>query len=241
MSKLILKVDNREGKLKPLFDEQKELQVVYETLEYGDFQLIHEGETVPLFIFERKTLDDLLASIKDGRYKNQKARLLQTFQPSQLYYIIEGKCSYHPSTKATDKILQSAIINTQLRDKISCFITQNLQDTFHLICGIFTRVKDDQDKYINVQATTQEQTVVMTKNASEPSKVFQAMLCQIPGISDKSASVVVEKWQQFKHMYDELIVLSHEERNSILDNLKHPSTNRRLGKRTVEGILKYMF
>jgi crossover junction endonuclease MUS81 len=259
--KFILKVDHREGKLKECFDtwlktqsqsQQSSLkfEVVYEQLEYGDFQLVstsddeNQNETIH-FLFERKTIDDLVASIKDGRYKNQKIRVLTQFAPSQCYYIIEGKLSYAQQTKPLDKIIHSAIINTQLRDKISCFVTSSISDTFALLIGIVTRVSEDPQKYCGTSnegnvVERQTQSIVLTSNKSEVSDVFRAVLCQIPGISDKSATVFVERWGTFKAMYEELQFLESSKRTEVLAEMKG-SNNRRLGKRTVEGILKHLF
>ena len=79
-------IDNREKSIIPLFQE-----VEYETtnLDLGDFQIINpEGEII--LIIERKTQADLLSSIKDGRHREQKLRLLNSSIPN-IAYLIEGK------------------------------------------------------------------------------------------------------------------------------------------------------
>ena len=227
-----LKVDHREGKLKELLDEHK-VEVVYENLEYGDIQLLSQGEVV--FVMERKTIDDLMASIKDGRYKNQKARSLQAFKQSQLYYIIEGRLSFNASSNVSNKIIQSAVINTMIRDKIACFHTTSLAETYELVVGIFNRMKEDPDKYLS-GVTAAEQTVVTTSNKSTPEQVFKAMLCQIPGLSDKSAAVVSARWSSWKAMYEELKDKTATQQLDTLGELK--MSGRKLGKRTIDGILK---
>ena len=83
---ITLKIDHREGKLKELFlryQETKKLedvQLVFENLAHADIQLWLPGQTenVLLAIFERKSYSDLLASIKGGRYRNQKAVLIDS-------------------------------------------------------------------------------------------------------------------------------------------------------------------
>ena len=47
--------------------------IIYKNLDLGD--IIIEYNDIPLIIIERKTIPDLLASIKDGRYKEQKKRI----------------------------------------------------------------------------------------------------------------------------------------------------------------------
>ena len=227
-----LKVDHREGKLKELLGDH---DVVYENLEYGDIQLLSNGEIV--LVIERKTIDDLMASIKDGRYKNQKARSLQAFKQSQLYYIIEGRLTFTPTSNVNTKIIQSAVINTMIRDKIACFHTSSLAETYELVIGIYNRVKEDPDKYL-VSSSPAEQTVVTTSNKSTPEQVFKAMLCQIPGLSDKSAAVVSARWSNWKAMYEELKDKTESEQVDILGELK--MSGRKLGKRTIDGILKQL-
>jgi crossover junction endonuclease MUS81 len=231
-----LKVDNREQKIKDFFIEQKTPNISFENLEYGDFQIIHNDEIK--FIFERKTIDDLLASIKDGRYHNQKARLFQVYKPSQIYYIIEGPVSFSSANKTQDKILQSSIINTCLRDKIGLFYTKNIPETIGLLQGIFSRFSDDPSKYCE-EVNKEVETVVQTSSKDSPTQVFKAMLCQIPGISDKIAAFLVNKWPTLKDMHIELYSLEEEERVVLLSNLK--VNDRKISKRVVENILKHLF
>ena len=42
------------------------------------------------YIFERKTINDLISSIHDGRYREQKARMIDNYDNKRITYIIEG-------------------------------------------------------------------------------------------------------------------------------------------------------
>ena len=64
MIKLI--IDNREIKLIELL-EKNNILIEKRNCEIGD--IIYEYEEKPFIIIERKTLNDLSNSIKDGRYK----------------------------------------------------------------------------------------------------------------------------------------------------------------------------
>ena len=66
-------IDNREKDLIELF-KNNNVTHVNKNLDIGDIQFIINNEII--YIIERKTYDDLGASIKDGRYKEQKIRLL---------------------------------------------------------------------------------------------------------------------------------------------------------------------
>ena len=234
----LLKVDHREGKLKELFDSECKLAYEYENLEYGDFQILVDNQIK--LIFERKTLADLMASIKDGRYKNQKAKLVSAgFSVSQIYYIIEGKLGFSPSSNSKETtILQSALINTTIRDKIACFQTGSLRETFDLVISIYQRVKDDPAKYFESGAGIESQSVVLTSSKDSDDKVFKAILCQIPGLSDKSAGAILAKWNTLPSMLAELNGMSENERVLTLSDIK--MNGRKLGKRTVDGVLKHL-
>jgi ERCC4-type nuclease len=229
-----LKVDHREQKLKPLFDTNN-VKVTYENLTFGDFQILLNNEIC--YILERKTIDDLLASVKDGRYSNQKAKLFENFQSHQIYYIIEGSIPYLGQS-TTDKIVTSAVINTMVRDKIAIFNTKNLNETYQLIMGLFDRISKDPQKYLHPEVP-KEQIQVETNTSDNPSKIFHRMLCQIPGVSGKNAEVLITKWPNFQIMYNELQVLNVEERLKVLSSIK--INTRKISKKIVEGILKAFF
>ena len=66
-------IDNRES-IKKYFIEKNVKYVTFSNLDLGDYLFKYNGEVVA--IIERKTIDDMANSIKDGRYREQKSRLL---------------------------------------------------------------------------------------------------------------------------------------------------------------------
>jgi len=233
----ILKVDQREGKCKEFFDEQK-IECTLEVLEHGDFQICN-AEGIVQFLFERKTVEDLLASIKDGRYKNQKARCLGIYKNTQIYYIIEGTVSYKPSSIASQKVVQGAVINTLLRDKIGVFITKSVEETCQLLISIFTRYKTEPEKYGIYAANVEQVEVVQSSSDASPQKVFKSMLCQIPYINEKSAIELISRFGSFKAMLAELGDKSEEERLETLNAIK--VNGRKMSKRIAESICRNLF
>jgi ERCC4-type nuclease len=63
-------------------------------LDLGDAQVRGPGDTLVL-VLERKTLADLSASVKDGRYREQTARLLANVPRERVVYVIEAPAQYH--------------------------------------------------------------------------------------------------------------------------------------------------
>ena len=82
-----LVIDNRERKL--IAELTDNIEFTTEDLSIGDILFREGGETV--LIIERKTVQDLKASITDGRAREQKARLLGSgTQVERIMYLIEG-------------------------------------------------------------------------------------------------------------------------------------------------------
>jgi len=127
-------IDNREHALY----EKCELIITnnpgYTTVEsavlpIGDI-LVKTDEGKDVMIVERKTLADLLASIKDGRYEEQSHRLKYAsgFPAHNVVYIIEGMLSTL-RTFMEKKLVISAIASLNYFKGFSVFRTSGVQET----------------------------------------------------------------------------------------------------------------
>ena len=93
---MIIKVDTREVALLQQINNQvsvipvfKNIKVQTETLPIGD--IIINDDTEDKIIIERKSVNDLLSSIKDGRYEEQSYRLNGlNHHNHNIVYLIEG-------------------------------------------------------------------------------------------------------------------------------------------------------
>ena len=85
--------------------------IIIETdnLDIGDFQIYkNENSELPDIIIERKSIKDLLASLKDGRYTEQSYRLENyPLINHNIYYIIEGALE-----KISNKIQKQTVYST---------------------------------------------------------------------------------------------------------------------------------
>ena len=97
---MLIKIDTREQELYKKCElcietviKFKDIKLVYDTLPLGDI-IINDGNNDKLII-ERKSVSDLVASIKDGRYEEQSYRLINSsgMYRSHIVYIIEGGLS----------------------------------------------------------------------------------------------------------------------------------------------------
>ena len=143
---MIIKVDNREHEILtqikqlvlfiPIF---KQIKIVTENLPLGDF--IIADETEDKLIIERKTVSDLLASIKDGRYDEQSYRLNGlNHHNHNIIYLIEGdvnKSNRFKSDNKTEKLTAySAMFSLNYFKGFSVFRTFSMDETALIICNM---------------------------------------------------------------------------------------------------------
>ena len=132
-----LKIDNREKDIINILEKTNDLKFIKENLDIGDFQFIDNKNNLKLVI-ERKTLNDLSKSIKDGHYKEQKNRLLHSIDSNtRKIYLLEG--DDFSKFELPIKVYDGLIINTILRDNIHIFKTKNIEDTIKFLNDIYTK------------------------------------------------------------------------------------------------------
>jgi len=146
---MIIKVDNREHELLkqikqlvlfiPMF---KDIKVVTENLPIGDIIISDDNEEK--IIIERKSLSDLLSSIKDGRYDEQSYRLNGlSHHNHNIYYLIEGDINKLRSFKDnTSKLaLYSSIFSLNYYKGFSVMRTLSIEESAMFICNTTNKLK----------------------------------------------------------------------------------------------------
>jgi len=253
-------LDNRETYLK-----ERLTGVTCVNLDIGDVVVgISATDPSPdslLMVFERKTLADLVASIKDGRHHEQKARLLEWRKGGpaaghrrRVYYVIEG---WQPTSR--DKMQVSAVINTLFRDDIAVILLKDAAETLAFFTETFARLMADPAKYggggaagtdPHVAAGGQDpeaagvdyiSQVKMKKNKNiTPANVFVFQLSQIPGISTKIAQGIAAT-----HPTMSAFVRALDAIESPVAKAKYVEgipigDNRKVGKKTAIKILEHV-
>lgn len=94
----------------------------------------------PYLAIERKTFADLAASIKDGRYNEQKLRY-NKFLCSIKCYLLEGQ-NNRTYGKLTPSTLDSAILGTTLRDNFTYLHSDNITHTAQIIDKLFVKLPE---------------------------------------------------------------------------------------------------
>jgi ERCC4-type nuclease len=119
------------------------LQLVKKVLDLGDI-LIQTDDEKDVMLIERKTLGDLLSSIKDGRYKEQSYRLIHSsgFPPHAIIYMIEGMMS-QLRTVIDKKTVYSAMGSLNYFKGFSVFRTCSLYESAETIVWMSQKIERD--------------------------------------------------------------------------------------------------
>jgi ERCC4-type nuclease len=115
-------------------------------LPLGDILISLDSSIKDLLLIERKSVADLLASIKDGRYEEQSHRLIHAsgFPKHNIIYVIEGGFSF---LKPVDKkIVYSAITSLSVFKGFSVYHTSTLQETAEWIVHMADKIGRDLKK-----------------------------------------------------------------------------------------------
>jgi ERCC4-type nuclease len=141
---MIIKIDTRETELFSKcknaiesFPKYANIKLISETLHLGDI-IINDGET-DCVIIERKTLTDLAASIKDGRYEEQSYRLNGlNHHNHNIIYLIEGDIFRFNSFKERiDKqTIYSAMFSIQYFKGFSVMRSTSVEETAIIVCNM---------------------------------------------------------------------------------------------------------
>ena len=174
-----------------------------EVLPLGDI-LLKTDDDILLLIIERKSISDLLASIKDGRYEEQSFRLLNSAEKHSIVYIIEGMFTYNTDKKT----VISAMTSLQFFKGFSVIRTCSILETAEYIIHMADKIERNMKKgktfaYSSNSGITENQdggtipsysTVVkkVKKDNITAQNMGEIMLSQIPGISANAAIAILK-------------------------------------------------
>jgi ERCC4-type nuclease len=142
--KELIKQINQQVMFTPQF---KKIEVIVESLPIGDI-LINNDNNETEIIIERKTIPDLLSSIKDGRYEEQSYRLNGIEHHNHnIMYLIEGDTNNKKFFNKVDKFtFYSALLSLNMYKGFSVIKTQNLTETATFICNSLLKIEKNVNK-----------------------------------------------------------------------------------------------
>jgi len=190
-------LDTREHGLQPLLPE-----VHIQQLPVGDAWILNGAETV--VVVERKTTADFEASFLDGRYREQRTRLLAyaAEQKAKALYILEGglegklRCLQRQA-------LQKLANRLMLRYGVPVWCSTGLEDTAKVLQTLADQVKEDPKVFEGTTVSyTDVQHITKKANKDDPKAFGCAALQQCPGLSAKTVLALMEHFGSFKGVYD---------------------------------------
>jgi len=211
--------------------DKKALDIGDAIIYFDETDLLNPNKQI---IFERKSLSDLIASLKDGRYNEQSYRLDQyPVHNHNIYYIVEGNierfCKHsrninNPSLKQT---IYSTIFTLSYYKGFSLINSQDIQESANYIyrfidklCREKSRVayyrkgvapnpqpEEGNTPYLggNSDVTPYSDCIKTTKKSNiTPDNILEIMLLQIPGVCASAAQAIALKFETMKNLIDSL-------------------------------------
>lgn len=197
-------VDYREKALIALLSSS-DGNVIIENLEMGDIQIRTHDDKIAL-IFERKSISDLNSSIRDGRYHEQKQRLISNIERNRIIYIIEGNIPENSRYIEKDKVF-SSILHTMFRDGLKIYRTNSVADSAQFIQELVVRMNKKPEDWLSflesvpppgaapVDIRVYDKVASKKSDNNTPAVAFANMLAQIPGCSTKIGIKLVESYK----------------------------------------------
>jgi ERCC4-type nuclease len=215
------------------------ITIVQKNLTIGDYVFYDELNSKELLIIERKSLSDLEASIKDGRYNEQSFRLNESnLHNHNIIYLLEGAIiKYDPKFRST---LYSSLFSLNYYKGFSVINVLNQTETGDILLAFASKLlKENKPGFYSDLSNNNENNNTNYINTLKTSKkahinsenIFQLMLMQIPGISNVSSLALAS---EFKNMENLLNALKSDNIGK-LENIKLAS-GRKLNKKIIMSL-----
>lgn len=147
-------------------------------------------------IAERKSVADLEASILDGRYREQRTRLLSHCQLNgyRPLYIIEGELD-RIAGRLSKQALRKFLTRLTLRYGVAVLQTDSTEDTAKLCLTLADQLKEDSKVFQSEEAAKVQYTDTISVhrrgNKDDPAIFASAVLQQCSGVSAAGATAIL--------------------------------------------------
>lgn len=241
--KFKLIIDYRE---KFLIDELKKMGIdfIIDNLSVGDIIIKDVKDNKPVIMWERKTTSDLECSMKDGRYHEQKSRILK-LDCIRKGYILES------SNKLNNKEL-GFYSNTCMRDKLFVIRTFNINETAKYILTNLKNIekynlcKSSESSESSESNESNESNIktgetlenLVKKKSNNKHKFYLDVLCLIPGISTVIANEIIKKYNNINDLIS--VITGFENEEEVIKNfLDFKINNRKISNKVKLNLYHY--
>ena len=245
-------VDNREHTLIKLLKALTKDYNFTDTIEISKLDLgdviICNDEGEELLILERKNLADLASSIRDGRYAEQSYRLNgNSLHNHNIIYLIEGRISQYNSrySKVKPDTLYTTMFSLNYFKGFSVFRTFDIVESAEYILRLADKLKRESMKYgfyhekHSTKPVKYSEVVHKTKKNNVTTKnIGPILLSQIPNVSVKTATTILNKYKTLSSLIKAL-----ETDKKCLDTISYQTKNgstRHISKTAISNIIKYL-
>lgn len=192
-------LDDREHGLRPLVPSDT---FPFTHLPVGDIWIgVDENTDIQEngIMIERKSVSDLEASILDGRYREQRSRLIAyaTEKKAHPVYIIEGTTDRMGQVRLQEAALMKHLTRLALRYHITVFQTASIRETAELCLLLADQWKSDPTTFAQPKTMTYIETRGKTRqeNSDDP-KVFATSVLQCcRGVSAAGAQAILAAFE----------------------------------------------
>ena len=246
-----LKIDLREKRLIKLIEAYKtqfgftKIDIEIENLPLGDVIICDKNGNEKIIV-ERKSLNDLASSIKDGRYVEQSHRLTNNpIHNHNIIYLIEGNLStWTNKYKVQANTLHSAIFSLNYYKGFSVIKTHDITETAEYIlrmCDKLNREKKKVSYYESGEKIPKKYCEVVKKVKKDnitPENIGEIILSQIPGVSAHTSQIIMNKYGSLYNLLCDL-----DTNQKCLDDLSYVTDSgitRRISKTSIRNIVQYL-
>ena len=167
------------------------LRLTVASLAVGD--IISSYEDNADWVMERKTADDLVTSIIDGRWVDQTARLMHSGYKYD-FFVVEGDLS---STNLPHETLLGACLNAELRPASHLIRTACIEETALVIKQLGEKLAGGPP---GIPSGLQPKS---KRDRSEETVWIRQLMC-IPSISERIARLLLEHFGNLRELQDAL-------------------------------------
>lgn len=225
----VVRCDFREKEIIHEFEKKIDVQTL--SLNLGDIEIFDETTQKPVAILERKTVDDLANSIKDGRYREQSLRLQSCVDSNEthVFYIIEGTIR-EKHQKIPNATLLTAICSLSLKFKL--LKTNDVSESVDMILALKNKLEKC-SKPKNESIPTYSSVIKSVKKENiRPENFGMIVLCQIPGVSSKTAMVIMDHYKTINNL------ILDKDKKATLESLT--IGKKKLSKTMIKNIVLFM-
>lgn len=230
MEKIVLEIDNRE----PIIFKNEFINknnCVFKNLDQGDLifkKYYNLNDFEILIIVERKSIEDLLSSVKDNRYNDQITRFNNlNIDNRNIIYIIEGNKNRYFKESSEYKCLNSCIFTLLYKNKFQVIFTNDIDDSINFINNLFINLS-----ILKSKKNSNSNNVVLLKKIKINKEDWEKYIINlIPNIGIKTSENIlkyfnnsflhlIEEYKNNNLLFNQMLINNKKINKNIIQNLQ---------------------